>query len=44
VPNYLGVSISPDATQAWVPSKQDNIKRGALRDGTGLNFQSTVRR
>jgi cytochrome c peroxidase len=26
-----------------VPSKQDNVKRGALRDGTGLNFQSTVR-
>ncbi len=44
IPNYLGAAaISPDATQAWVPSKQDNIKRGALRDGTGLNFQSTVR-
>ena len=44
IPNYLGAAaISPDATQAWVPSKQDNVKRGALRDGTGLNFQSTVR-
>lgn len=44
VPNYLGAAaISPDATQAWVPSKQDNILRGALRDGTGLNFQNTVR-
>jgi YVTN family beta-propeller protein len=44
IPNYLGAAaISPDATQAWVPSKQDNIKRGALRDGTGLNFQSAVR-
>ncbi len=44
IPNYLGApAISPDATHAWVPSKQDNIKRGALRDGTGLNFQSTVR-
>ena len=43
IPNYLGAAaISPDATQAWVPSKQDNIKRGTLRDGTGLNFQSTV--
>ena len=32
VPNYLGAAaISPDATQAWVPSKQDNIKRGTLR-------------
>jgi YVTN family beta-propeller protein len=44
VPNYLGAAvISPDATQAWVPSKQDNILRGALRDGNGLNFQNTVR-
>src|SRR5262249_17211303 len=44
IPNYLGaMAISPDATQGFVPSKQDNIKRGALRDGTGLNFQNTVR-
>jgi YVTN family beta-propeller protein len=44
IPNYLaGVAVSPDRTQAWVPSKQDNVLRGALRDGTGLNFQSTVR-
>jgi len=44
IPNYLGaLALSPDATQGFVPSKQDNVKRGALRDGTGLNFQSTVR-
>ncbi|MBW8828588.1 MAG: DUF1929 domain-containing protein, partial [Burkholderiales bacterium] len=44
IPNYLGAAtISPDGTQAFVPSKQDNIKRGMLRDGTGLNFQNTVR-
>ncbi len=44
VPNYLGApAVSPDGTQAWVPSKQDNVRRGALRDGTGLNFQNTVR-
>ncbi len=44
VPNYLGaVAISPDGRSAWVPSKQDNIKRGALRDATGLSFQNTVR-
>jgi YVTN family beta-propeller protein len=44
IPNYLGaVGISPDGQSAWVPSKQDNVKRGVLRDGLGLNFQSTVR-
>ncbi len=45
IPNYLGAAvISPDGSQAYVPSKQDNVKRGVLRDnGNGLNFQSTVR-
>ena len=44
VPNYLGAPvISPDGTAAWVPSKQDNIKRGTLRNQLNLNFQNTVR-
>ena len=44
VPNYLGSPvISPDGTVAIVPSKQDNIARGTLRNGNNLNFQNTVR-
>jgi large repetitive protein len=44
IPNYLGASaIAPDGGSAWIPSKQDNIRRGALRDGLPLDFQNTVR-
>ena len=44
VPNYLGAAaLSPDGASAWVPSKQDNIQRGKLRDGQELDFQNTVR-
>jgi YVTN family beta-propeller protein len=44
IPNYLGAAaISPDGSQAWVPSKMDNIARGTQRDGLALNFQNTVR-
>ena len=44
IPNYLGAPvISPDGHSAWVPSKQDNIQRGRLRDGLDLNFENTVR-
>lgn len=44
IPNYLGaVAISPDGLSAWVPSKQDNILRGTLRNGVGLNHDQTLR-
>ncbi|MBL8287840.1 MAG: DUF1929 domain-containing protein [Rubrivivax sp.] len=44
IPNYLGaVAISPDGSQAVVPSKMDNVARGTQRDGLALNFQNTVR-
>jgi YVTN family beta-propeller protein len=44
IPNYLGaVALSPDGINAWVPSKQDNVLRGTLRNGSNLNFQNTVR-
>ncbi|MGM9490922.1 PA14 domain-containing protein [Ideonella sp. YS5] len=44
IPNYLGApALSPDGSQAFVPGKQDNIKRGQQRDGQALNFQNTVR-
>uniref|UniRef100_UPI0037844BBC PA14 domain-containing protein n=1 Tax=Prosthecobacter sp. TaxID=1965333 RepID=UPI0037844BBC len=44
LPNYLGAAaISPDGLSAWVPSKQDNIQRGMLRDAKPLNHEDTVR-
>lgn len=44
IPNYLGAPvIAPDGRSAWVPSKQDNVQRGALRDGQALTFETTVR-
>lgn len=44
IPNYLGAAaITPDGLTAWVPSKQDNILRGALRDGQNLDHDNTVR-
>jgi len=44
LPNYLGAAvISPDGLSAWVPSKQDNIQRGNLRNSRPLNHEITVR-
>ena len=44
IPNYLGAAaVSPDGLSAWLPSKQDNIKRGLQRDKQALDFQNTVR-
>ncbi|MES2657948.1 MAG: discoidin domain-containing protein [Verrucomicrobiota bacterium] len=44
IPNYLAaVTISPDYSQAFVPSKKDNIFRGLNRDGQPLTFEHSVR-
>ena len=44
LPNYLRApSISPDGLTAWVPSKQDNIQRGSLRNLQPLDHDHTVR-
>ncbi len=44
IPNYLGAAaISPDGLSAWVPSKQDNIKRGRLRNGGELTHDMAMR-
>jgi YVTN family beta-propeller protein len=44
IPNYLGAAaIAPDGRSAWVPGKQDNVRRGTLRNGLNLDFQNTVR-
>jgi YVTN family beta-propeller protein len=44
IPNYLGaVAISPDGLSAWIPSKQDNIKRGQMRNGSALTSDSMMR-
>ena len=33
VPNYISsITISPDGSRAWVPSKKDNTDRGTFLD------------
>ena len=42
--NYLNaLVISPTGREAILPAKKDNIRRGLLRSGTPLTFESTVR-
>ena len=44
IPNYLSsITISPDGTRAWLPSKKDNILRGTLLDGNPLTHDQSVR-
>jgi DNA-binding beta-propeller fold protein YncE len=44
LPNYLNAPvITPDGLAAWVPSKQDNILRGTIRNGLPLVHDQTVR-
>jgi mono/diheme cytochrome c family protein len=44
IPNYLGApAISPQGDALLVPSKQDNVFRGELRDFNPLDHDSTVR-
>ncbi|MFO0688587.1 MAG: NPCBM/NEW2 domain-containing protein [Myxococcota bacterium] len=44
MPNYLGPAVVDFAGQrAYVPSKKDNIRAGALRGVAGLGFDSAVR-
>jgi hypothetical protein len=44
IPNYLvNAALTPDGGVLWLPSKQDNIFRGGLRDGLPLGHDVTVR-
>ncbi|MEP4534293.1 MAG: cytochrome c peroxidase [Cyclobacteriaceae bacterium] len=44
IPNFVSsMTISPDGSELWIPSKKDNIMRGVFRDGLALNFDNTVR-
>lgn len=44
VPNFISsLTITPDGSEIWVPSKKDNTARGMYRDGQPLTFDNTVR-
>jgi YVTN family beta-propeller protein len=43
VPNYLGApAISHDGKIAWIPSKQDHIKGGLIRNGVDLKAENSI--
>lgn len=44
LPNYLfSISVNPDGTSAWIPSKKDNMSRGLMRDGQATTQDTAVR-
>jgi DNA-binding beta-propeller fold protein YncE len=44
VPNYISsLTITPDGSEVWIPSKKDNTARGLFRDGQPLTFDNSVR-
>ncbi|MFO0688814.1 MAG: NPCBM/NEW2 domain-containing protein [Myxococcota bacterium] len=44
MPNYVGPAVVSFGNQfAYVPSKKDNVRAGALRGVSGMSFESTVR-
>jgi DNA-binding beta-propeller fold protein YncE len=44
LPNFLfSVGLSPDAREAWISGKKDDIFRGLARDGLKLTQDNTVR-
>ncbi len=43
VPNYVGLTVSPDGRTVAFPSLQANILRGEFRDGLALTDETTAR-
>jgi large repetitive protein len=44
VPNYIGtLALSSDGGQLWYGGKKDNVLRGRFREGTDLNFETSMR-
>lgn len=44
LPNYVAaMAASVDGSRVWYGAKKDNVLRGLAREGTELNFETTVR-